>query len=141
MRDILNLQALKHSKKRKDKAIWEKAHRIMQEKFETPEVSDQEIMEIAKDFPTLTVKVLIGGDISIRSFKDTWMIIDEGRFYTLYHSGLEKDRGNRGRYKERYHLQDVFMDLNYIFASLVTHDDFKTGVARRNPLGLLEMVQ
>jgi hypothetical protein len=110
----------------------------MNEGNRTPDLTTEDIMEIAKDFPTLAIKVVVGGDITIKSRKDTWMVIDEGRFFTLYHSGISI---NNGKYKERYHLQDVFKDLNYIFASVVTHDDYAMGIQKRNPNELLEMLQ
>ncbi|HDR8453967.1 TPA: hypothetical protein QC364_000759 [Bacillus cereus] len=137
MRDILNLKTLKRSKLPKHKTIYKKAHRLINEDYATPDLTNEEILEIAKDFPTLSVNIIVGGDISIKSIVDSWIIKDEGRFYTLYHSALVSDNG---RYKERFHLQDVFKDLNYIFASVVSHDDFAMGIQRRNEYDVLEMI-
>lgn len=130
MRDALKLQTLKRSPHRKHQTIYKKAHRIISEGFETPVLSDKKIIALAEKFPTLTVKPLIAGNISIQSFKDEWIIVDEGRFYTLYHKSLGFDKG---RIKERFHLQDVFKDLNYIFASVVSHDDYTMGIKKRTP--------
>lgn len=138
MKDIINLQALRRSRSRKHNTIYNKAHRIMQENYKTPEYKESEIMDIAKDFPTLSVNVLMGGDINIKSVKDRWTIRDEGRFYTLYHKGSVLDKG---RFKERYHIQDVFKDLNYIFASIVSHDDYALGIKKRNAFEVLELIQ
>jgi hypothetical protein len=138
MRDILNLQALKHSKNKKHNTIYEKAHRIMQQGWETPDLSDEEKMEIARRYPQLDVTVMIGGDIRVRSKKDTWIIRDEGRFYTLYHKGLVFEKG---RVKEKYHVQDVFYDLDFIFASIISHDDYALGIRSRTTDEILEMVE
>jgi hypothetical protein len=138
MRDIINLQALKRSKNTKHNTIYKKAHRIMMDGYETPEISDEEVLEMAKAFPTLTVSIVMGGDISVVSVKDKWMIRDEGRFYTLYHKGMQFDKG---RIKERFHIQDVFYDLNYIFASIVSHDEYALGIQKRNPHEIAELIQ
>jgi hypothetical protein len=138
MRDTLNLKALKRSKMKKHNTIYEKAHRIMLERLETPELSEKEVLSIAENFPTLTVNVLIGGDINIRSVKDSWTIRDEGRFYSLYHRGMVFDNS---RFKEMFHIQDVFRDLSYIFASVVSHDDFSMGIKKRNAYEVLELIE
>lgn len=138
MRDIINLQALKRSKNKKHNTIYGKAHRIMQEGYETPVFTEEEVFEIAKGFPTLSITILMGGDITVRSVKDNWIIRDEGRFYTLYHKGISFDNG---RTKERFHIQDVFKDLNYIFASIVSHDEYALGIKKRNAYEVLELIQ
>lgn len=138
MKEIINLQALRRSRITKHNTIYEKAHRIMGEGYSTPELNEEEIMDIAKDFPTLSIRVLMGGDITVRSVKDYWMIRDEGRFYTLYHKGILFDRG---RVKERFHIQDVFKDLNYIFASIMSHDEYALGIKKRNAYEVLELIQ
>jgi hypothetical protein len=137
MRDILNLQALKHSKSKKHNTIYEKAHRIMQQGWETEELNEQQIMEIASKYPQLSVTVIVGGDIIVRSKKDTWLIKDEIRFLSLYHKGLVLEKG---RTKEKYHIQDVFYDLEFIFASIISHDDYALGIASRNTDEILELV-
>lgn len=138
MRDILNLQALKHSKNKKHNTIYEKAHRIMQQGWETAELSEKEILEIASRFPKLQVMVQIGGDIIVRSKKDTWLIRDEVRFLTLYHKGLCLEKG---RTRERYHVQDVFYDLEFILASIISHDDYALGIASRSCEEIQELVE
>ncbi len=129
MRDILNLQALKHSKSRKHQTIYEKAHRLLQKGWETVELSESQILEIASAFPQLSVKVAIGGDIIIKSKKDTWVLRDEVRFYTLYHKSFTIERG---RMKDRYHVQDVFYDLEFVLASVISHDEYKLGTGKLN---------
>lgn len=129
MRDAVNLQTLRRSKSTKQNSIYKKAHRIMDENYSTPVVTDEEILNIAKDFPSIEVEVRMGGNIAVRSVKDSWMIRDEGRFYTLYHKGLFICKG---RNKDSYHVQDVFRDLNYIFASIVSHDEYSMGIKKRN---------
>ncbi|MEX3625091.1 hypothetical protein [Viridibacillus arvi] len=137
MKDIINLQSLKRSKNKKHRTIHGKAHRIMISGYKTPKLKEEEILEIAKDFPTLTVNILMGGDIIIRSIKDSWLIRDETRFYTLYHKGTFYDCG---RIKERYHVQDVFRDLNYIFASVVSHDEYAIGIKERKFYEINELI-
>lgn len=124
---MLDLQRLKN-RKGKHRKIYEKAHRIMKQGWKTPDLSEKEILDIANKYPTLNVKVLINNDIVVRSIKDSWLIIDEGRFYTLYHKGIVFE-GRKA--KESYHLQDVFYDLNYIFASIVSHDEYKMGIKQK----------
>jgi hypothetical protein len=138
MRDTLNLQALKHSKHRKHNTIYDKAHRMMQQGFETQDMSESEILEIAKRFPQLEVKVMIGGDIIIKSKKDTWVVIDEIRFLTLYHKGRVVEKG---RMKERYHVQDVFYDIEFIFASIISHDDYALGIKSRTTDEIMQIVE
>lgn len=130
IRQSLNLSVLKRSKVKKHNKIHEKAHRLMMDGFETTELSEAEIMEIASRFPTLSVNVLMGGDISVKSFKDNWLIRDEVRFYTLYHKGTSFDKG---RMKDHFHIQDIFKDLSYIFASIVSHDDYDLGIRKLTP--------
>lgn len=137
MRDTVNLQMLRKSRNTKHNTIYGKAHRIINENYSTPYLKEVEVMSLAEGFPTLAVHVVMGGDIAIRSIKDNWMIRDEGRFYTLYHKGVLTDKG---RYKDSYHVQDVFKDLNYIFASIVSHDDFKMGVKKRSAHGIKELI-
>jgi len=82
----------------------------MSEKFETPQLSENEILTMTKSFPCIEARVLIGGDVLIIvSKKDTWLIRDEVRFYTLFHKGTIV---SKGRTKEKYHIQDVFMITN-----------------------------
>jgi hypothetical protein len=138
MRDILNLQALKHSKNRKHNTIYEKAHRIMQEGWETEELSEQQVLDIAERFPQLDVTVTVGGNIIVRSKKDTWVIVDEIRFLTLYHKGTII---SKGRVKEKYHVQDVFYDLEFIFASIISHDDYALGIKSRTMGEVQEIVE
>lgn len=138
MKQKLNLKALRFSKKRKHNKIYEKSVRFREEGSRTPYLKEEEILEIAGKYPTLDVKVLIGGNISIKSFKDNWVIVDEGRFYSLYHKGTIFDKG---RIKDMYHIQDIFKDLNYIFASVVSHDDYAMGIKKRTLVELEELVQ
>lgn len=137
MRDILKLRTLKDSKSGKRNKIYEKAHRFMRSELVTPDLTDEDVMEIAVGFSTLKVKCLTGGDISIRSLVDEWVIRDEGRFYTLYHKGISM---YKGRIKESFHVQDIFSDLNYIFASVVNHDDFVLGKNTLDPFELAESI-
>lgn len=137
MRDIINLQALKRSKNTKHNTIYRKAHRIIESSYETPNIPERDILKMAEKFPTLTINILVGGDITIRSIKDHWLIRDEGRFYTLYHRTLYF---GSTRTREVYHIQDVFRDLNYIFASIVSHDDYALGIKKRNAYEVLDLI-
>lgn len=139
MKDIISLQALRRSNRRKHHAIYDKARRIIAEGLVTPVLSDKEIMEIVEGFPTLRINIVMGGDIVVRSLKDNWMIRDEGRFYTLYHNvrGVPK---RLGRTKECYHIQDIFRDLSYIFASIVSHDEYCLGIRKRSAYEVKELI-
>lgn len=137
MRQKLNLKALKRSSEEKHHTIYKKAHKLLAERNTTPELSEVEIHKIAKEFPSLSVRVLASGVMSVNSVKDEWMIVDEGRFYTLYHRDFYV---YCSRMKERFHVQDVFKDLNYIFASIVSHDDYKLGIEKRSLGDLLDMI-
>ncbi|GAB6253667.1 hypothetical protein BCSAG_49850 [Bacillus cereus] len=138
MRDMLNLQALKHSKRTKHQTIYEKAHRMISQDWETKELTEEEILEIASRYPTLKVKALVGGTTIVRSKKDTWVIRDEARFYTLYHQGLSFVKGKT---REKYHVQDIFYDMEFIFASIVSHDDYALGIASRTTSEILEIIE
>jgi hypothetical protein len=138
MKDTLNLQALKRSKNPKHRTIYEKAHRIMQRGWETKEHTEEEILKIASRYPSLDVHVRIGGDIIVRSKKDTWIIKDEVRFFTLYHKGTIF---SNGRIRDKYHVQDVFYDLEFIFASIESHDDYTLGITERTTNDILFMIK
>lgn len=129
MRDILNLKALKKDGNAKHKKIYHKAHKIMEMGFETEILTENEILEKAKKYPHIKVKVTIGGDIIVRSKRDTWLIKDEGRFITLYH---KKTIFVGSKIKDSYHVQDVFYDLDFVFASIVSHDDYAINGRVRN---------
>ena len=138
MRDTLNLQALKRSKHEKCRTIYKKAHRMMAKGFETEELSDEQIMDIANRYPQLKVSVIIGGDIIVRSKKDTWIVKDEGRFISLYHKALILENGKT---KEKYHIQDIFYDLDFVFASIISHDDYMLGIKSRTTDEIQEIVR
>lgn len=125
MREKLDLQALKNSKVRKHRTIYNKAIRLLERGLGVKELSEEEILELISKYPTLKVRILIGGDISVVSKKDTWMIKNEGDWFTLYHKGIVIEKR---RIKEQYHIQDIFYDLDYVFKSIVRHDDFTMGL-------------
>lgn len=138
MRRKLNLKALRVSHKRKWRKIAEKAYRMMDEKWETPYLSEDEIMQLASRFPYLKVSVVIGCIVVKSKIADSWMIVDEGDFYALYHKNIYFDKG---KMKETYHIQDVFYDLEFLFASISSHDDCKMGVKKRNIRELKELAE
>lgn len=138
MRDTLNLQALKRSKHEKHRTIYKKAHKIMAKGFETEELSDEQVMDIVNRYPQLKVSIIIGGDIIIRSKKDTWIVKDEGRFISLYHKALILENGKT---KEKYHIQDIFYDLDFVFASIISHDDYMLGIKSRTTDEIQEIVK
>ncbi|MDY7043629.1 hypothetical protein RVS70_05360 [Virgibacillus sp. M23] len=138
MRDELNLRALKHSKKRKHRKIYDKVHRIIRMKKETPELSEKEIISISSNYPTLDVAVIMGGSISVKSKNDSWLIMNEGSYYALYHRGTSF---KNGKVREHYHIQDVFYDLKYTFLSIVSHDKHKLGLKGWNPYKMGKMVE
>lgn len=137
MKDILNLQALKYSRNKKHNTIYEKAHRIMKKGFETTEMSEEDILAMAQRFPQLDIRVVIGGDMIVKSKKDVWMIVDEGRFISLYHKKVVFEKG---KVKDRYHIQDIFYDLEFTLASIISHDDFALGIEVRDIEGVMQIV-
>lgn len=124
MRQELDLQKLRKSRNRKHQEIYKKAHRIMDKNLKATSYSTNEVVDIAKMYPMLSVKMLIGGDIYVKSKLDDWIIHEENRYYVLYHKGYIVEKR---KIKERYHIQDVFFDLAYIFDSIVSHDEYKMG--------------
>ncbi|MED3976098.1 hypothetical protein P4639_22130 [Priestia megaterium] len=137
-RDFLNLKALKRSAIKhhcnKQLAIYEKAHEMLKEGWKTKDIDTEEIMSIASKFPQLNVKVMIGGDIFIKSKRDTWIIKDESRFLTLYHKDIVQMKS-----KDTYHVQDVFYDLDFALASIVAHDDHSMGIKTRELVHIKQM--
>lgn len=110
----------------------------MQKGWKTEELSESEILEMANRYPQLDVRVLVGGDIIVRSKKDSWLIRDEVRFLTLYHKALIFEKG---KVREKYHVQDIFYDLEFIFASIVSHDNYSLGIKRADIDGILEIIE
>lgn len=129
MRQELDLQKLRKSRNRKHQKIYKKACRIMDKNLKATSYSTNEIADIAKMYPMLSVKMLIGGDIYVKSKLDDWIIHEEDRYYVLYHKGYVVEKR---RIKERYHVQDVFFDLEYIFDSIVSHDEYKMGMGTQS---------
>lgn len=117
----LNLRMLGNSKFAKHKKIYKKAMSMIESGFQTKKVSDNEVYELAKNFPDLNVHVNIQG-LTIKSKCDKWFVVDEGDFLALYHETLQSAKG---KMKQVYHIQDVFYDLEFLFASIVSHDEYK----------------
>lgn len=109
----------------------------MQQGFETEQLNEKQVMELAGKYPQLEVIVQVWGDIIVKSKKDTWVVRDEGRFLTLYHRATVLERG---RIKEKYHVQDVFYDLEFILASIISHDDYALGIQKRDIEGIKELI-
>jgi len=137
MKDRLKLQNFKNSKNRKYNTIYLKAQRIMDNKFETEIVTEQKVTDLVSKYPTLSAKLLMGGDVLIRSKKDSWLVRDEARFFTLYHKVIHFEKA---KIVERYHVQDVFYDIDFVFASIVSHDDFALGIRSRTTEEIMEIV-
>ena len=138
MKEKLNLRALRRSGNVKHTKIYKKATRMITEGFQTADLSSEEIMEIASRYTKLKkVRVLIGGDIIIISKADTWVLKNEGNFLALYHRSMVM---SEGRMKESYHIQDVFYDLEYALASIVSHDEFVLGIKNRTPEEVNELI-
>lgn len=124
----LSLKELKNDTSEKHKKIYNKAMYIINKGFHSPTLSYMELKLIAENFRSygLSVSVAISGDMTVRSKCDDWTIIDEGRFYVLYHELTVV--GVNGKARKEVHVQDVFEDLNFLFASIVKHDDFKMNI-------------
>lgn len=122
IRSNVNLQRLKKSGLPKHKKIYDKAMKMIWSDYVTPKLSESEIMGIAERYQPLKVSVTINGDITVCSKCDRWAIIDEGAFYTLYHESMSI---KAGKFVQEYHIQDVFYDLDFLFASIISHDEYK----------------
>ena len=127
----IDLQNLRKSTVTKHRKIYEKAMKMLNENYLTPELSHMELEILAERFKDygLRVNVTISGDITVRSKCDNWVVVDEGNYYVLYH---ETTVGSRGKNRHSYHIQDVFYDLDFLMASIVTHDDYKMSRERPN---------
>lgn len=117
----LNLRMLGNSKFAKHRKIFKKATSMIESGFRTKKMSDKEIYELAEKFPNLNIHVNIQG-LTINSKCDKWFVVDEGEFLALYHETLQSAKGKT---KQVYHIQDVFYDLEFLFASVVSHDEYK----------------
>lgn len=119
----LNLRSLQMSKYKKMNKIYEKATKMIESGFQTQIVSDKKIGELASKFPNIRVHVNVQG-IAIRSKNDSWFAVVEENFITLYHKTMKVAKS---RIVEVSHVQDVFYDLEFMFASIVSHDNYKNG--------------
>lgn len=136
--DKLNIRALRLSKSRKHNSIHKKASQMIIDGWKTKELSEFEILEMASMYQDLDISIMIGGIISVKSKKDSWLIRDEVRFFSLYHKSWEIANG---KMRESYHIQDVFYDLEYVFASIESHDDYTLGIKERGNQDLLEKLE
>lgn len=125
----IDLQNLRKSTLSKHNKIYDKATKMLTENYTTPELSHMELEILAERFKMygLRVNVSISGDITVRSKCDNWVIVDEGFYYVLYH---ETTVGSRGKNRHSHHVQDIFYDLDFLMASIVTHDEFKMSMER-----------
>lgn len=137
MKDFLNMQILKNSKKIKHRKIYEKIAKIIEHNLKQEYLTEDEIIEIANKYPTLNVSVMVNNIVAVRSRKDNWLIIDEGRFYILYHKSLVI---RHGKFREKYHIQDVFYDIEYVFASIVSHDIYAINGIRNTNKDIAELI-
>lgn len=134
---MLDIKDLKNSKNQKYRKIYEKAMRIRSSGVHKG-LSEKDVLELEPRFPQLRLKVVMGGDIIVRSKKDTWMIRDEEGFISLHHKGTII---SKGKIKDVYHLQDVFYDLEFALASIVSHDEYAIAQINRSILGIHSIVE
>lgn len=125
LRETPNLKALKKSKNKKYNKIGDKISTLLSENT-TVKYKDEQVEKMC-DILNFRCNVLINGDITIRSVCDSWIIVDNDTFFTLYHRGV---KGKIGQGEEVYHLQDVFADLEFALISIKSHDEFKMRTAK-----------
>lgn len=120
---MIDIQKWRKSKKVKHNKIYKKAKNIIDRGIEIESIqSEARVDELKKRFPSLDIKLIAGGNMSVVSIKDEWLVVNDGRFLALYHYGKLSTR--RGKTKENYHIQDVFYDIEFLLASIVSHDQY-----------------
>lgn len=123
IRSNINLNKLKKSGIPKLRKIYEKACKIKTSGYIIPEICEEAIYEIASKYTQLKVSTSLNGDIvNVRSKCDKWMAVKEDSFYTLYHEELEV---KNSKFIYSYHIQDIFLDLDFLLASIISHDEYK----------------
>lgn len=139
VRSNINLMKLKNSSLPKHKKIYNKALRIMAEGNNISTLSESEIEKIAMKYPQLKVHPTINGDvINISSKCDNWIAVNENLFFTLYHEELEC---KNGKFTHGHHVQDVFYDLDFLLASIVSHDEYKISNVENTMDDIRELVE
>lgn len=119
-----NVRALKKSKVKKYNKIGAKIHELIKVGNETITYTEKEVQDMCEHLGFVS-NVLINGNISISSKCDSWIIVDNDNYWTLYHRGTTGL--NIKHAVESYHLQDVFADLEFAIVSIKSHDDYKIG--------------
>lgn len=109
----------------KTKKILKKINRIIDENLKTEELTDEELLSIAEKF-NLSIKISVNGNYYITSKLDEWHVVDEGCYYILLHN--EKTIAHNAKEYNDEHIQDVFYSMEYLMASIVSHDMFKLGI-------------
>lgn len=122
LRDVPNVKALCESLIPKYQKIGEKIKLMMASGNTTIAHSDEKVVRMC-DKLGLSCSIDIQGNISIRSKCDSWIIIDNESYWTLYHMGKHSSRLNEGRVSEKYHIQDVMSELEFALSSIKTHDN------------------
>lgn len=116
--------------------IEEKIKRLNIENNRIKKLDEAEIVAKA-EFYGLKVRMYINGDIEVSSAFDKWLVVCAPSHYKLYHMGVESIGGKN---KDHYHLQDAFADIDFMFASIYSHDDYKIGIKKRRCTDLLAMI-
>lgn len=122
LRDVPNLHALRNSKKPKYNKIGDKIYSCIQDNQEVTPFTDEEIHNKCNKLG-LRCAISINGNLSIKSRCDSWMLINNTHYWTLYHGDIKYNK-TAGKAQNNYHLQDVFSDLDFALASIVTHDAY-----------------
>jgi len=123
IRSNINLSKLKYSTLPKHRKIYKKAVEIIGSGNKIPPISEEVVNTYASKYPQLKIRTTINEDlINIRSRCDNWIVVNEGDFLTLYHEELDT---RHGKFMRVHHVQDVFYDLDFLLASIISHDEFK----------------
>lgn len=136
MKKELNIRALRHSKKGKHQKIYKKIKGLELAQHEVSEWSEDDVNQLAKRFSELEIKMAAGGDVIVRSRKDSWRLCDEVNFIAMYHRNINI---KGGKVVDSWHVQDVFEDLPFALASIIAHDNYKINGINMSSIEILEM--
>ncbi len=123
---MINIQKWRNNKNIKHRKIYNKAKEIIERELAMEEIETEErLNELRNRFPSLRINIVAGANLTVGSLKDEWLVVNDGRFYALYHGGKFTSRLNKTT--ESYHIQDVFYDIEFLLASIVSHDNYEFG--------------
>lgn len=78
----------------------------------------EEECEYFSNLYNINIRLIPGGNLEVSSKCDKWLVFVEDHFMTLVHMN------NRGNINN-YHTQRRYYTYNYMFKSIVQHDQYK----------------